>query len=175
MGDGTAMKLDKNNLFTRNKQNCRILYNEYKIWCRVMRKENMGKNFYEYKTQYTFVRGLSLIGAILFILNIFLKYYHLFGTAVMLLAILLTLYFSKIFKRTEGGNEQYQEWLAFKRYLEEIENFDIKVEDPNEYVMYGVILNVPYVEEKLTNNNFFGGIIDIIDANIVNAIIKGKR
>lgn len=175
MGDGTKVKIDRNNLFSKKKKNCDVLLNEYKIWCRIMRTESVKSIFYEPKSEYLLVKRISIIGFALFIINIIFKLFQLLGYIILIPAFLIILFFLRIYKRTEIANEEYYKWLAFKRYLDNIENFDVKANNINDYLMYGAILNVKGLEKKLTNNDYYEEITNIMNINIIRAILKGNR
>lgn len=175
MGNGTRVKIDKGSLFSKRKKNCDILLNEYKIWCRIMRTESVKLMFYEPKSEYLLVRRISIIGFALSIINIIFKLFQLLGYVILVPAFLIVVFFLRIYKRTERANEEYYKWLAFKRYLENIENFDVKADNINDYLMYGAILNVKGLEKKLTNNDCYEEITNIMNINIIRAILKGNR
>lgn len=175
IGDGYKAKLDKNNLYTKKKKNCDILLNEYKIWCRIMRSESLKNNFFEPKYEYNVVKNFVLIGVVLFVINIICKFYTLAGFIILVPALFIFLFFVRIYKRTKEANEEYYKWLAFRRYLENIDKFDVKEKDIDDYIIYGTILNVKGLEQKLTNNNTFEEVTSIMNANILNAILRGNR
>lgn len=175
MGDGNRTKLDKENMFSKQKKNCDILLNEYKIWTRIMRTESVRLNFYEDKREYLLVKRISIFGFILFILNIVLRIFNFLGFITLIPAIFILLFFLNIYKRTRKANEEYYKWLAFKRYLENIENFDTKNVNIKEYLMYGAILNVKGLEQKLTSKSVNDEIIGIMNTNIIQAILRGNR
>ncbi|HPF83574.1 MAG TPA: DUF2207 domain-containing protein [Bacilli bacterium] len=175
IGDGKRTKIDINDLYTKKKKCCDTLLNEYKIWSRIMRKENVKQRFYETKPYYIFIKRIFVFGLILLGVNFILKINYFMGFIIPALAVTLMFFFFRIYKRTKSANEEYHKWLAFKNYLTYIDNFDQEITNPLEYIIYGIILNVKGLEKKITKKNNITEIVDVMNKNILNAIFKGNR
>lgn len=175
MGNGSRVSIKEIAKFCDRKRNCDNFYMEYKIWCRIMRKENLKHIFYERKTQYGIVRFLTIIGCLLFIANIIGGFRLNIGYATLLPAVLLLLYFTKIYKRTREANEEYHKWIAFKQFLENIENFKCTIMNPDEYVVYGVVLGVKGLEKKITEHTHYEEIANALNKCIIKALLNGDR
>ena len=141
----------------------------------MMIKESNKKKFYEDKTEYTQVKAMRLFGIILFILNIILGYHSLIGYFIIVPACFIVLYFYKIYKRTESANEEYHKWLAFKRYLYNIDEFFYEKENIGSYIIYGLVLRLPELERKLNNFHCVEKLNHMINHNVILASLKGNR
>lgn len=175
IGNGSRVSIKEIYKFCERKRNCDNFLMEYKIWCRIMRKENFKHIFYENKTQYGLVRFLTIIGCILFIANIVGNFRINVGYATLLPAVLLLLYFTKIYKRTREANEEYHKWIAFKQFLENVENFKCTIMNPDDYVIYGIVLGVKGLEKKITNHTYYEEVTEALNRCIVRALLNGNR
>jgi len=158
-----------------NNHNCSEFLLNYKMWKKMMIKESNKKCFYEEKTEYNQVKLMRNIGIGLFILNILFGYHSIIGYFIIVPACFITLFFYKIYKRTVSANEEYHKWLAFKRYLYNIENFFYEKENIGSYIIYGLVLRIPDLEKILTNFHCVEKLNNIINHNVILASLKGSR
>ena len=175
IGDGNKVLIDDIYNFCDSKKNCDVFLMEYNIWVRIMRKENFKHIFFESKNQYGLVRLVTILGCALFIVNIASNLKTPIGYVTLIPSIFILLYFTKIYKRTKEANEEYHKWLAFKQFLENIENFEYAISDPNKYVMYGTVLGVKGLEAKITDHKYFDRISEAVNRCVVRSILNGNR
>lgn len=175
IGDGNRVSINEIYKFCDRKKNCDVFLMEYNIWVRIMRKENFKHIFYETKNQYGMVKFVTVLGCALFIANIAGQFRTMIGYVTLIPAIFILLYFTKIYKRTREANEEYHKWVAFKQFLENIENFQYVLADPDKYVMYGTVLGVKGLEKKITNHEYFDRIAEAVNRCVVRAILNGNR
>ena len=175
IGDGNRVSINEIYKFCERKKNCDIFLMEYNIWVRIMRKENYKHIFYESKSQYGMVKLVTVIGCALFIANIAGEFRTPVGYITLIPAVFILLYFTKIYKRTREANEEYHKWVAFKQFLENIENFEYAIADPDKYVMYGTVLGIKGLEKKITNHEYFDRVAESVNRCVVRAILNGNR
>lgn len=175
MGDGDKVTIEQLHNFCKTKRNRDIMLMEFQIWSKVMRKENYKHIFYETKDEYVYVRLFAIVGCTLFLFNLFAKINNILSYVILVTSIGLFIAFSNIYKRTRQANEEYCKWMAFKAYLEEIENFEEEVLYPEEYVMYGVCLGVKGLERKITKHNYTERLTEALNTAIMKAIVSGSR
>lgn len=175
IGDGNRVSVNEIYKFCDRKKNCDVFLMEYNIWVRIMRKENFKHIFYETKNQYGMVKFVTVLGCALFIANIAGQFRTIIGYVTLIPAIFILLYFTKIYKRTREANEEYHKWIAFKQFLENIENFQYAIADPDKYVMYGTVLGIKGLEKKITNHAYFDRIAEAVNRCFVRAILNGNR
>lgn len=175
IGDGNQVTFKQIGDYCKGSHNCSSFLLNYQIWVKIMIKESNRKRFYEEKLEYIQVKSVRFIGLVLFILNIILGFHSLIGYFIIVPACFIVLYFCKIYKRTESANEEYSKWLAFKRYLEHIDEFEYKKEDIASYLIYGLVLKMPNLEQKLNDFHCVEKLNDLIFHNVIIANLKGNR
>ena len=175
MGDGEKVTFKQIEEYSKSPRNRSEFLINYHLWTKMIIKESNKKNFYEAKTQYSQVKSMRTFGIILFLINIIFNYHSLIGYAIIVPAFFIVLYFYKIYKRTESANEEYNKWIAFKRYLEHIDEFEYPKEDIASYIIYGLVLKMPDLEKKLTDFHCVEKLNNLINHNIVIANLKGNR
>lgn len=175
MGDGEQVSFEQIEKYCNSNQNCSEFLMNYQLWVKMMIKESHKKNFYEQKLEYNQVKFLRTSGIILFILNIICGYHDLLGYFIIVPAFFIVLYFYKIFKRTKQASEDYSKWLAFKRYLGNINDFKYEKSDISNYIIYGLVLKMPELEKDLTDFICVERLNQLINHNIVMASLKGNR
>ena len=175
MGDGDKVTINQLHDFCKRKRNRNVMLMEFQIWSKVMRKENYKHIFYETKELYGLVRLFTIVGCLLFFINIFAKFNNPITILILISSLALFIAFSNIYKRTRQANEEYYKWMAFKAYLEEIENFEEEVLYPEEYVMYAICLGVKGLESKLTNHTYCERLSEALNVAVMKAIVSGNR
>lgn len=175
MGDGMEVSLDEVSNYCNSKIGSSEFLLNYQIWLRMVFKESSKKLFFEMKNEYYFVRRMNIIGMALFITNLILGYNLFIGFFIFVPAVFVYIYFAVTYKRTKDGNEEFHKWMGFKRYLEEIENFEYENDKVFNYLIAGVVLNVDNVEEKLMNQKFVHKLNNSIKKCVVKSNLYGIR
>jgi len=175
IGDGKQVTFKQIEDYCESNHNCSEFLINYQLWKKMMIKESNKKRFYEEKTEYNQVKFLRGTGIVLFILNIILGYHSLIGYFIIIPAYFIVLYFYKIYKRTESANEEYHKWLAFKYYLNHIDEYFYEKENIGSYIIYGLVLKIPDLEQKLTDFHCVEKLNNMINHNVILASLKGNR
>lgn len=175
MGDGDQVKISQLYNFCNRKRNKSIMLMEFQIWCKIMKKENYKHIFFEMKEEYPIVKFMSIFGSALFFINVFGHFNNILAYLTLLPAILLLLVYSKVFKRTRFANEEYYKWMAFKAYLENIEQFDDEIAYPEEYLAYSICLGIKGLETKITNHSYSERLVEALNRCVVKAVLSGNR
>lgn len=174
MGDGDRVTIDNLKNFSQSKRNRNILLTEWSLWCKIMKKENYRHIFFEPKTHYGLIKFMSYFGVFIFFINIIFKLDFNLCYYSFLPSIILSILFSKIYKRTYPSNIEYHKWLSFKKYLENIEISD-DITSVEDYIIYGTCLGVHNIESKLTKHDYCFRITDALNSTISKAIWDGNR
>ncbi len=171
-------KVGKNNTFTTedlkqyasSSTTYKGFHNSYEDWVQSVKSDAARQNFYE-------ENGLPIITSIFFLLiAFFLNFLVLYFDAniflsliVLMLGVIFFVYALTIKKRTKSGNEDYVRWKAFKRFLNDFGNFEVK-ELPEialweRYLVYATVfgladkveksMNVKIQEMQLSNESFY--------------------
>jgi uncharacterized membrane protein len=154
IGNGKEVTLDEiKNYGKNNNTNAIDFMSQYKAWQAIIEQEAKQFNFYEDNLSIKLKSGLySVIGIVLFILNIALTIFNPLGFIILPLAIIFIIYIILFYKRTILGNEHYSKWQAFKRFLLDFGRFSEK-DLPEiilweKYLVYATILGVADKVEK---------------------------
>lgn len=175
IGDKKKVTFKQIEEYCKSSQNASEFLLNYQLWKKTMIKESNKKRFYEEKTEYNQVKFLRGAGIILFLLNIILGFHSLIGYFIIIPACFIVLYFYKIYKRTERANEEYHKWLAFKRYLVHIDEYFYEPENIGSYIIYGLVLRIPDLEQKLTDFHCVEKLNNMINHNVILSSLKGNR
>lgn len=175
IGNGKRVTFKQIEEYCKSSYNSTEFLSSYQLWKKMMIKESSKKRFYEEKTEYNQVQFLKVTGIILFLLNIILGFHSLIGYFIIMPACFIVLYFYKIYKRTEKANEEYHKWLAFKRYLINIDKCFFEPENIGSYIIYGLVLKIPNLEQKLTDFHCVEKLNDMINYNVILSSLKGSR
>lgn len=175
MGEKGKVTFKQIEKYPKSNQNCSEFLLNYQMWNKMIIKESNERHFYEDKTEYNQVKAIRLWGILLFIINILAGFHSLLGYFIIVPACFIVLYFYKIYKRTEDANEEYTKWLAFKRYLNNIEKYEYKKEDIGNYIIYGLILKIPDLEKKLNDFHCVEKLNNLINHNVIMATLRGNR
>lgn len=171
IGDGKRVSVIQINDFCNKKSgNSNFLMN-YQLWRKMSIVCSNKKELFDEKREYNIVRFTQYIGILLFILNIVLGIYNLFGFLVIIPAILIKVYFYKISKLTYDATQEYYGWLEFRGQL----RTNPKLFDNNRYLEYSILLkcydNIP---EPLKHD--FTKELDIaIKKCYLNSYFRGNR
>jgi len=175
IGDGKQVTFKQIEEYCKSSHNSTEFLSDYQLWKKMMIKESNKKTFYEEKTEYNQVMLLRVTGFALFLLNIILGFHSLIGYFIVIPAYFIVLYFYKIYKRTETANEEYHKWLAFKYYLNHIDEYFYEPENIGSYIIYGLVLKIPNLEQKLTDFHCVEKLNDMINHNVILSSLKGNR
>lgn len=175
MGDGDKVTISQLYNFCKSRRNKNVMFMEFQIWCKVMKKENFKHIFYETKEEYGLVKAITIFGSLLFFINILAHCNNILAYFTLLPAILLLAVFSNVHKRTRQANEEYYKWMAFKNYLENIEKFEEEVLYPEEYLVYAICLGIKGFEKKVTDHNYGERLVEALNRCIVKALLSGNR
>lgn len=101
---------------------------QFDLWKNVLRKESSTKQFFENKKGYGMVKLMKNFGTLLFLTNFIGGYHTITGYVLILPALLLPLFFSKLYKRTKFYHEEYIRWMNFKDDLEHLSDQDLSID-----------------------------------------------
>ena len=131
-------------------------HKSYSNWVNCVKKDGENQQFYE-------VNGVPVITAIFFLLIAiflcFINVYHgltvIMTWIILILAIVFFFYSVMLKRRTKKGNEHYVRWKAFKNFLDDFGNFELK-ELPElvlweRYMVYATIFGLADKVEKAMN------------------------
>lgn len=175
IGDGDRVTIQQLNIFCKRKRNKNILLQEWTLWCRVVKKDNYSHIFFETKEQYGLVRFFTSSGCALFLVNLILDYNLILAKYIIIPSILLLIIFNKVYKRTPAANIEFHKWLNYKKYLENIENYNVDPEKIESLIMHATCLGVKEVEEKISNHDYCKRITEGLNKSILKAILSGDR
>lgn len=161
IGNSENVSLKQVKDFTR-KSNTAIEFSKgYKDWCKSVIISSEKNNFFKSKNIAT-LYGMTL-GIIYFIITIvlficFQRYAYLF---LVIPSAITCIYTLNILKRTQYGQEQYELWMAFKRFIKDFGKDGVysSLEECEEFISYSVSLGVSqnlisYVISNYDENSF---------------------
>lgn len=175
MGDKKKVTFKQIEDYCKSEHNCSEFLSNYQLWNKTITKEANKKIFYVEKKEYNQVKFLRIVGIILFILNIILGFHSLLGYFIIIPAYFIVLYFCKIYKRTESANEEYHKWIAFKNYLNNIDSYFYEPENIGSYIIYGLVLKISDLEQKLTNFHCVEKLNSIINHSVIISSLRANR
>lgn len=154
VGDNKRVTFKEINEYCDDANGASTFLLNYDVWKRMATKEGSKKQFFEPKTHYMLASWTRNIGLILFILNIILGVHSYLGYFVIIPALFIVFYFSKVYKRTQKYNEQFYLWLEYGNYMKHINELGYEAKDINTILIYSIILDkLEYVEPHLCDNN----------------------
>lgn len=169
IGDTKYVKLSDINNYCNNNGGASEFLLNYQIWKKIITKESKN-NYYEEKTEFSYIRKYQFIGLCIFALNIIFSFNYTASFFIPFFAFFLSFYFFKIFKRTKEANTEYYKWLAFRNYLKD-SNFQENISklDKQKYLLYATIYKIDdKVAPKLGEDNF----VSLLTSSLNNAVIK---
>jgi len=128
----------------------------YTRWQRKALLEAKNQHFYENKAIPLFYAFLFLfLGIVIISISAFYRTELILPWVCEVLAICFVFYCAFLSKRTKYGAEHYQRWKAFRRFLEDFGNFDIK-ELPEvvlweRYLVYATVFGIADKVQKTMN------------------------
>jgi uncharacterized membrane protein len=191
IGDGQAVSLEEIREYVKDRDNALQFKSDYDDWCAEAISEAEKLNFIDNSTRKGKVIG-AIIGTLYLVagLLIIILLYAPFAAALIVQSVILMIYSLTIKRRTAYGNEQYNMWVAFKRFLKDFSNME-KAQIPSiviweHYLVYAVSLGVAkevikqlpivFSENDLDNNNltflyignygYFSGFSNMFDNTI---------
>ena len=171
IGDGERVSVNQIYKYCDKKSNNSTFLLNYDLWKKMSVVGSKKGELFEEKREYTFVRFFHYLGILMFILNIVLKVYNLFGFLIIIVAILIKVYFYKISKLTYDSAQEYYGWLEFRGKLRS----NSKLFDNNKYLEYSILLkcydNIP---EKL-KKEFVIKLDAAIRKCYLNSYFRGNR
>lgn len=112
---------------------------QFDLWKKVLRRESSKRRFFDEKQGYGMVKLVKNFGILLLIAN-FVGGYHLFtGYSTILPILFLPFFFSILYRRTEYYSEEYEKWLAFANYLDNLNNLK-KPDNVHDFTMSAIVL-----------------------------------
>ncbi|HHW47487.1 MAG TPA: DUF2207 domain-containing protein [Clostridiaceae bacterium] len=168
IGDGQAVSLEEIKEYVKDRNNALHFKSKFDNWCAKAVSEAEKLNFIDNSTKKGTILGV-IIGLIYLAAGILIIafLYAPFAAALIVQGIILLIYSLTIKRRTAYGNEQYNMWLAFKRFLKDFSNLE-KAQIPSivlweHYLVYAVSLGVAkevikqlplvFTESDLNNTN----------------------
>lgn len=159
--------------YCTNNRNSSNFLNSYSIWRRLVLNEISKNNYFEKKDSYIMARNIKIIGSILFIINIVLRYNLFLGYFIIIPSFLIMFYFRIIYKRTKEANKKYYKWISYGNYLNDKSKL---LEDENFiYNSYGLILNNGCNLCKTDNYEFVISLNEAIKKSLKRANLYGNR
>ena len=168
IGDGVSVSLEEIKDYVKGRSNALQFKSKYDDWCAKAISEAQKLDFFDKSTKKGRIAGV--ITGVLYLvagLLITILFYAPFAIALLVQSIVLMVYSLTIKRRTAYGNEQYNMWLAFKRFLKDFSNME-KAQIPSiviweHYLVYAVSLGVAkevikqlpliFSENDLNNSN----------------------
>jgi len=159
---------------------------KYKDWIDIVRNEAKNEKFFYNLTVNKLLPCIySLIGILLFYLNIKFTINFFLGYILLPLSIISTIYFLSFKKRTEKGALQYKKWMALKRFLKDFSRMDEKelpeVKIWEKYLVYAMVLGCAKQLEKdmkikleAINSDQTTNYYDLSDIYVMNMIFNSN-
>lgn len=145
IGDGEKVSFkDINNI--RGKWEAMEFQNDYNRWFKDVKEEAEKNSFFDDRAEKGRKIG-TIVGFIyLFLSWILLGFISLFAIVMFILGFIMIGYSSRITQMTKYGNDQFQKWKAFKRFLKDFSLID-QASVPSltiweQYLVYAIPLGV---------------------------------
>ncbi|MBE6138180.1 MAG: DUF2207 domain-containing protein [Firmicutes bacterium] len=176
IGNGERVAFTNIEKFCVNNKGATSFLLNYEIWRRMAISEGSKKNFFEPKKHKHLVNWFSVIGLVLFLINILFSLKTFLGYFLLLPALFILYYYRKIFRRTKKYNEQFYQWLEFSSYLKNIKQLGFEKENIHLYLMYSIVLDkIEYVEPHLLKSEEFVKLNSYIKKSYKRAYFHGSR
>jgi len=176
IGNGERVSFTNIEKFCGNNKGATSFLLNYEIWKRMATAEGNKKNFFEPKTNKSLIVWFSVVGIILFTINLLVGLKVFLGYFLLLPAIFILYYYKKIFKRTKKYNDKFYEWLEFSSYLKNIKQLGYDKDNANLYLMYSIVLDkIEYVEPHLLKSDEFIKLNTYIKKSYKRAYFYGSR
>jgi uncharacterized membrane protein len=179
---------------------------KYNEWQKLVTTEAEKENFFEDQLGIKIKLLLYTIlgGILIFVLNTSLSTDNILGYLIFIPVVMASIYFGTFTRRTENGNNQYQEWKALKRFLNDFGRFEDK-ELPEvylweKYFVYATVFGIAvkllkimklrldkmapelrpnytflYYNHMMMGNHFTSAINDSVHRSIINATANSKN
>ncbi len=153
IGNGKDVTLKAIKQYTRTRSNAEHFYDQYQDWLVAAQMDAANQEFFVSMTAPRVIGVLvSIIGIVVFILNIYFETSIFLGYLSVPMTVLSLVYFVTFQKRTEKGALEYQQWMAFKRFLKDFGRMDEKTLPEvtlwDKYLVYATILGCADELEK---------------------------
>ena len=147
IGDGSRVFLDEISNHVKTNSDARKFANSYQSWCKKVRNEADRHKFFEASSKKG--KTIAMLSGMAYIfLGIFLTTAVETPASILLiiLGFIMSLFGSRLNKRSAYGNEQYTMWKAFRNFLKDFSRMD-KAEMPSiiiweHYLVYAISLGV---------------------------------
>lgn len=163
IGNKEKVTLNSIKNYTRKIKSALNFNNEYITWCKEVNKTAEKNNFFKSNNISTFLG--FLLSLIYFLFSIFLSLYFKRYTYLFLIipACITCIYTMNILKLNPNAQQQYELWMAFKRYIRDLGTNELScsIEQCEKYIPYSICLGVAtqlisyiieHFEEKDFNN-----------------------
>ena len=153
----------------------------YNEWMSLLNIECARYDFFENKKDIIeFMLFYTSISILFILYNIFLTYNYIVAVLMLVAIIGFIIYINNFYRRNKESNEEYEEWMAFKRYLEkELNNIEkINTDTLATYSVYAKILGLnkefdDAIRNK-TNKKIFeeNELLSLISSNAIEELDK---
>jgi hypothetical protein len=145
---GDELQVTFNRIKKEASKNCGYFSYCYHEWADIVNFEAAKYNFFESKK--SFMNNMLLyfgISYILVLYNILLVNHYIIAIVIFILTTLFIIYTSTFYKRTREANREYEEWMAFKRYILKKDNI-IHEYDEHTLCMYAIYSKVLKLDKE---------------------------
>lgn len=152
IGQENHVKLKQIKNCGKSYSNAQVFIKKYNEWEADAKSAGKGKNFYCHGKGKAIPILISLLGIIIFMLNVTLETGFFLGYIAFVVMIAVIIYVSVSKKKTKEGALEYQKWMAFKRFLLDFGRMDEKqlpeVAMWDKYLVYATVLGCAKQLEK---------------------------
>lgn len=157
-------KVGKENKFTtkdlkhyaESTKTCEAFSNSYRAWRNKVISDAKKENFFESTATSKTIGIIFFIISIVMVVMVFnLNIIIIMPYINVFLSLIFLIYTEAFFRRTKRGNEHYTKWKAFKKFLNDFSNFEIK-ELPEialweRYMVYATVFGLAEKVSKCMN------------------------
>lgn len=171
IGNGDKVSVNQINEYCNKKSNNSTFLMNYQLWRKMSIVCSHKNELFEEKREYSVVKFVHILGILIFILNIILQIFNLFGFLIIIPAILIKVYFYKISKLTYDAAQEYYGWLQFRGSLRS----DSSLFDSNRFLEYSILLKCyENINQKL-KHDFIKELDIAVKKCYLNSYFRGNR
>lgn len=171
IGENNRVSLSKLNKYCETKNGCSDFLLNYEIWKKLAIVNSNKKFIFEPKLDYGKVKFFQYTGILIFILNLVLKRFSIFGFIIIIPSIFISFYFYHISKLTEEASKKYYGFLKLRKDMKE----NSKTLENNTYLEYSIILKCFDNIEDKEKLEFVKQLDIAINKCYKNAFFRGNR